>query len=227
MSDLKTWREQMAVPYITHSNGLCMIESVGEFGLRYTQCESEAAARFFVAAHREVPTLFARIEELEKCSDPLLVNNLHADVLRLERERVVLADRVKALEDQVAIEVNLRTKAQGKARKALGFAAKALDQARDNEKLRAELAATQAELAKERELRAAADKALEALESINEQVGPYIDQLADALRKAVKVGLDSIEVIEEELPDVQEEDEANGIENSTRGQLLALLQVIK
>ncbi len=178
MSDLKTWREKMAPPTLHHTNGMVVVitnHGPSRFS-EVTQFESESAARFHVAAYHEVPALLARIEELERCSDPLLVNNLHADALRLEREKIVLVDRVKALEDQVAIEVNLRTKAQSRTQIAKHFAAKALEQAKDNDKLRAELG-------KERELRAAADKALEALESINEQVGPRIHELEAEIQR--------------------------------------------
>ncbi len=207
MSDLKTWRELMRPPEISNSNGMTVAVTPTFNGKVVTQFPSESAARFFVAAYHEVPTLLARIEELKNLSDPLLVDNLHADALRLEREKTVLTDRVKALEDQVAIEVNLRTKAQAKARKAVSLAAKALDQARDNEKLRAELAITRDMLTNEQKLRAAADKALEALETINEQVGPYIEKLEAALKELFgyyETAADDAGPIREEASRIQE-----------------------
>lgn len=171
MSDLKTWHDAMWPVYIAHSNGMLVaVSSPPGANSHYAQFSSEAACRFFVEAYREVPAMFARIEELEKLSDPTLLGKLNTEVLALQREKTVLAERVKMLEDQVAVEVNLRTKAQARTQIARHFAAKALEQAKDNDKLRCELD-------KERELRAAADKALEALENINEQVGPRIAEL--------------------------------------------------
>ena len=209
---LKALRDEMPPPIAAHTNG--MVIAVYKGPHPSTQFPSEAAARFYLEAYRLVPSLFARIEELEKCSDPALVDRLVQDVAahRLENEK--LAARVKLLEDQVAIEVNLRTKAQVRVRNGFKVLSKLAEAAKRAGALEAELTKARetpdwVELRKLRKENEAAAKAIAALEDIGEQAKTYIDTLADALRKAVDKGLRLSK------------------DGELDSQLLALLQVIR
>lgn len=135
---LKALRDEMPPPFAAHTNGMVIAVYKGPYP--QTQFPSEAAAHFYLEAHRLVPSLFARIEELEKCSDPALVDRLVQDVAARRLENEKLAARVKLLEDQVAIEVNLRTKAQVRMRNALKVLAKLAEAAKRADALEAELA---------------------------------------------------------------------------------------
>ncbi len=124
-------------------NGMVVVQQISDG--KVMQFPSENAAQFYLSAYALVPSLFAQIEELQKCSDPALVDSLVQDIAarRLENEKLVA--RVKMLEDQVVIEVNLRTKAQERTRAVIKSSRVLLEHAKRADALEAELAKTRAE----------------------------------------------------------------------------------
>lgn len=73
---------QTPKPVIGHSNG--MLVAVQPAGV--VQFPDEFSARFFIAAHAELPNLLDELEELERRQDPGLVDGLVTEIASLKRE---------------------------------------------------------------------------------------------------------------------------------------------
>ena len=99
-------------------NGMVVVEQLSDG--KVTQFPSEAAARFYVDACSMIPVLIARIEELEKCSDPTLVDALVRDVAARKLEITKLHERIEQLEGERATEANEHAKTRARLNAANG-----------------------------------------------------------------------------------------------------------
>ena len=125
-------------------NGMVVVEQLSDG--KVTQFPSEAAARFYVDACSMIPVLIARIEELEKCSDPTLVDALVRDVAARKLEITKLHERIEQLEGERATEANEHAKTRARLNAANGVVRRLNDVAKRVAPLEAELAKARADL---------------------------------------------------------------------------------
>ena len=105
---LRALHAAVPAPKLTHSEGLAVVAT----GEHITQFGSEAAARFFVEAHREVPALLEELAELAKVTDPAYVRELELRLATAQRDILDVERLLARSERTLKVETAAHTRAQ-------------------------------------------------------------------------------------------------------------------